>query len=205
MKTTRQNAMDKILSHDILGLMSTLPMEQQEHAVRVGNYVRCIWEELCGKKCSEEAGLAARFHDIGKVYIPRKVLNGKSFQDESAIVIWHTHYAAELLRMENAITYGNMQIIPWVQKLMREMATRHHEYWNGSGYPDGIREKEIPIGARMCAVADTYDILRNGLYGYEALEPEDAVYRLQEKADQRLLDPDIVYVFIEKRLYQDEI
>ena len=94
---------------------------------------------------------AAHLHDIGKVGIPDIILNkpSKLTNEEYAVIKEHTVIGAEILK--------NVSIINHVT----EVARSHHERYDGHGYPDGLKGEEIPIHARIVAVADSYDAMNS--------------------------------------------
>src|SRR4029078_11281721 len=92
---------------------------------------------------------AGKVHDLGKVAIDPAILlkPGKLTEDEWAEMKLHPVYGADVLARFASYRSG----IPLVRN--------HHESWDGSGYPDGLRGTEIPLGARILAAADTFDAL----------------------------------------------
>src|SRR5581483_2790892 len=92
---------------------------------------------------------AARVHDIGKIGIPDDILKkpGKLTSRERAIIESHAARGADLLVRYPDFARG------------KAIVRHHHERWDGKGYPDGIRGLEIPLGARVIAVADSYDAM----------------------------------------------
>jgi putative two-component system response regulator len=133
---------------------------------------------------------AASMHDIGKIAIPDRVLlkRGPLEPDEWELMKSHTIVGAEMLAGSSS---------PVVQ--MGEVIARaHHEKWDGSGYPLGLRGEEIPLVARICAVCDVFDALVSDR-PYKAAWPiEDALDELQRLAG-RHLDPRLVALFVERR------
>src|SRR3954463_4150203 len=133
---------------------------------------------------------AASMHDIGKIAIPDRVLlkRGPLEPDEWELMKSHTIVGAEMLAGSSS---------PVVQ--MGEIIARaHHEKWDGSGYPLGLVEEEIPRVARICAVCDVFDALVSDR-PYQAAWPiEEALSELQRLAG-RHLDPRMVALFVEHR------
>ncbi|WP_448213445.1 response regulator [Colwellia sp. MEBiC06753] len=95
--------------------------------------------------------LAAPLHDIGKVAIPERILNkpGKLNDEEWAIMKTHAEVGSDMLAKSTA----------GIAKLSARLAHYHHENWDGSGYPDGLAGENIPLEARIMAVADVFDAL----------------------------------------------
>ena len=122
------------------------------HILRMSRYAEAI-----AKKMGLDSGFvkallcAASMHDIGKIGIPDKILMkpGKLNTEEWAIMQQHTVIGAKILN-------GSKQDY---MKLAEEIALTHHEKWNGSGYPQGLKGEHIPISGRIVAVADVFDAL----------------------------------------------
>ena len=134
---------------------------------------------------AEEIADASMMHDVGKANIPDAVLKnpGKLSADEWRIMREHTAWGDKLLA-ENADF-----------ELARLVARSHHEHWDGSGYPDGLTELEIPLAARIVAVADVYDALISKRPYKDAWSPEEAVREIQSISGSHL-DPQIVEAFV---------
>src|SRR4051795_100362 len=133
---------------------------------------------------------AASMHDIGKIAIPDRVLlkRGPLDPDEWELMKSHTIVGAEMLAGSSS---------PVVQ--MGEVIARsHHEKWNGTGYPLGLRGDEIPLVARICSVCDVYDALVSDR-PYKAAWPVDQALSELRRLSGRHLDPRLVALFIERR------
>jgi putative two-component system response regulator len=122
------------------------------HILRVSRYAEAV-----ARKMELDGGFvksllyAASMHDIGKIGIPDKILMkpGKLKDKEWEIMQQHTVIGAKIL-------HGSKQDY---MKLAEEIALTHHEKWNGTGYPQGLQGKRIPISGRIVAVADVFDAL----------------------------------------------
>lgn len=114
---------------------------------------------------------AAGLHDIGKVLIPESILKkpGKLTAAEFELVKQHTTLGARLVAEMPA--YQNEALV----KYIIEICLRHHERWNGEGYPDGLRGDECPIAAQVTALADVYDALTTRRSYKEAYSHEKAL------------------------------
>ena len=134
---------------------------------------------------AEEIADASMMHDVGKANIPDAVLKkpGKLSPEEWRIMREHTAWGDKLLA-ENADF-----------ELARLVARSHHEHWDGSGYPDGLGKLEIPLAARIVAVADVYDALISKRPYKEAWSPEEAIREIQSISGTHL-DPQIVDAFV---------
>src|SRR3954470_18281131 len=133
---------------------------------------------------------AASMHDIGKIAIPDRVLlkQGPLGPDEWELMKSHTIVGAEMLAGSSS---------PVVQ--MGEVIARaHHEKWDGTGYPLGVKGDEIPLVARICSVCDVYDALVSDR-PYKAAWPVDQALAELKRLSGRHLDPRLVALFVERR------
>ena len=170
------------------------------HIRRTAKYVEVIARELKKKsvysdiltdRYIEDMITSAPLHDIGKIHIPDAVLNkpGKLDDDEFATMKTHTTAGEELLiRAKSELgesEYLNMAV---------EMAAYHHEKWNGQGYPYGKSGKEIPLCARIMAVADVFDALTSKRC-YKKAMPLEKAYAIIREGSGTHFDPEIVEAF----------
>ena len=156
------------------------------HSYRVAQYAGMIAREL-GWSSKEIRNLknAAYVHDVGRVGIPDSILNkpSKLTEEEYALVKAHTVIGADILKDITVIEHA------------AEVARFHHERYDGKGYPDGLKGEEIPIQARIVAVADRYDAMNTRRIYRSALSQEQI---LEELTDNRgtQFDPVIVDTFV---------
>jgi putative two-component system response regulator len=149
-------------------------------------------ELSAGEEAVQEVTLAALLRDLGKVDVEPEVLSerGPYTDDQKANMRKHVEGSQRL--------FEHIQF-PWkVLPVIRG----HHERYDGKGYPDGLRGREIPIGARIIAVVDAYVAMTSERSHREALEPDAALQRLMHEAG-RQFDPEIVETFqrvLDKRL-----
>jgi putative nucleotidyltransferase with HDIG domain len=141
------------------------------HSRRVTDYVHGILEQL--GKSGPEVDLilwAARVHDIGKVAIPDGILNkpGPLTDEERSIMESHPERGAEFLSKYPQFDRGV------------EIVRHHHERWDGQGYPHRLRETAIPFGARVIAIADSYDAMTSDRPYRRGMSPHKAVTILRE-------------------------
>lgn len=134
----------------------------------------------------------APLHDIGKVAIPDSILlkAGKLTPDEYTLMKRHTFYGAETLSAALAKRPGTRFLA-----MARDIAAHHHEHWNGRGYPDGLKGEDIPLAARIVAVADVYDALSSHRVYKPAMPHSDVRQYLVEQSG-RHFDPHIIQAFL---------
>jgi HD-GYP domain-containing protein (c-di-GMP phosphodiesterase class II) len=99
---------------------------------------------------------SAPLHDIGKIRISDMILNkpGKLTDEEFALMKKHTVYGGDVIEKTRPAS-GDISYLD----VAKDLATYHHEWWNGRGYPEGLKGEEIPLSARIMAVADVFDAL----------------------------------------------
>lgn len=148
-------------------LAETRDNETGNHIRRTQNYVKALAEHLSGQP--EFAGTldeetidllykSAPLHDIGKVGIPDNILlkPGKHTDEEFELMKTHATLGAEaILVAEEVLGDSEMSFLRYA----REIAQTHHEKWDGSGYPNGLKGEAIPLSGRLMAIADVYDAL----------------------------------------------
>jgi HD-GYP domain-containing protein (c-di-GMP phosphodiesterase class II) len=136
----------------------------------------------------------APLHDIGKVGIPDSILLKPGKLDPAEFEIMKTH----AMLGHNAIENAEMRLGKKVEFLAcaKEIALNHHEKWDGSGYPNGLVAKAIPISARLMAVADVYDALTSRRVYKDAM-PHDQAIAIVIKGRGQHFDPDVVDAFVE--------
>jgi len=159
--------------------------ETGEHIQRTGWYSELLaaaagWDAAA----AEQIRLAAPMHDVGKIGIPDAILRkpGKLTPDETAVMRTHTLVGAKMLAGSTSP----------VLRMAEEIALRHHERWDGSGYPDGLAGTEIPEAARIVALVDAYDALSHDrVYRQAFSEAKVAELMLEGRGahfDPRLFD-----------------
>jgi putative two-component system response regulator len=171
------------------------------HLERVRDYCRLIAERLAGD--SPYAGQittdfieciqhAAPLHDIGKVAIPDSILlkPGKLTPEEFEIMKTHTVIGGENMQVVYNRYPGNAFIGMGI-----EIALYHHERWDGRGYPDRLVGRNIPLSARIIALADVYDALRSDRCYRKGFDREKTRTIILEEEDNHF-DPEIVRAFL---------
>jgi HD-GYP domain-containing protein (c-di-GMP phosphodiesterase class II) len=162
------------LVESILALAKTIELKDHttgEHVEHTVHYVTEISRAL--------------LHDLGKIGISEKILNKKAKLDKKEYdeIKKHPQIAADILRPVQFL-HG---LIPFI--------FYHHERWDGKGYPSGIKGDEIPIGARIIAIADVYEALTSNRPYRKAYSREKAIQIIREGSGKQF-DPRIVSVFL---------
>ena len=131
--------------------------------------------------------LGAYFHDLGKLALPDEILRKPTVlhPDEWRVVKTHPQVGLEILKN-----------LPFLPQTALNVVLYHHERWDGSGYPRGLKREEIPLEARIFAVADVYDALLSPRPYKRAWMVEEAKKELGAQAGKGL-DPKLVAVFLD--------
>lgn len=174
------------------------------HIKRTSKYVQLIAEELCDRGYYSDLLTkdyitnlikAAPMHDIGKISVPDAILQkpGKLTDEEFEIMKLHAENGGNIIR-EAFRNLGNEEY----RKIAFEVARYHHEKWNGKGYPDGLKRKDIPLCARIMSVADVFDAISEKRCYREAM-PMDKCFEIIEQGSGQDFDPLIAEIFLEIR------
>jgi hypothetical protein len=176
--------------------------ETGNHIIRTQNYVRLLalrlrnsghYIESLSDQSIELLFKAAPLHDIGKVGIPDRILlkNGRFTDDEWTIMKNHALIGESVLSSANTTHEGGSEVIAKAIKI----AGGHHEKWDGTGYPRGLADEDIPLEARVMSLADMYDALLSERPYKKAWTHEEAVTEIISRRDTQF-DPLIVDAFI---------
>ncbi len=140
--------------------------------------------------------VAAPLHDIGKIHIPDAVLQkpGRLTEEEFAVMKTHAEAGRQLIAYAKTELGGSAYL-----NMAEEMATYHHEWWDGRGYPHGCKGEEIPLCARIMAVADVFDALTSRRCYKDALPLEKAYAIIREESGTHF-DPAVVEAFFSARI-----
>ncbi len=205
---TRQLAQSRL---DILWRLASLAEyrhpETGQHVVRVGYYSRLIAEAMgLDAEFRESLFLAAPLHDIGKIAIPDRILlkRGPLSAAEAAIMRRHCELGERILRGRAPFgpwrcrPPGVAQSVAETNPLLDKAATialAHHERWDGAGYPQGLAGNQIPLEARIVAIADVFDALTSDRPYRAALAGDEALGIIaEEKGGQ--FDPEVHAAFL---------
>jgi putative two-component system response regulator len=184
-------------------LAETRDNETGNHIRRTQHYIRAL-ATACRQRglFAEELDDAtidllyksAALHDIGKVGIPDLILlkPGKLDPDEFAIMKTHTDLGSAALANAERLLGESSSFLTKAQ----EIVLTHHEKWDGTGYPRGLKASEIPLSGRLMAIADVYDALVSKRV-YKGALPHDAAVNIIANERGKHFDPDLVDAFVE--------
>ena len=182
-------------------LVESRDSETGYHIQKTVDYVKVILDGLVKKgyypskltpKYISDVTMSAPLHDIGKISVPDAVLNkpGKLTDEEFEIMKKHTTVGKEIMEKVINAVQGDSYL-----KEARNMAAYHHEWWNGNGYPEGLKGEVIPLSARIMAVADVFDALTSKRVYKDAMPFDKAMDIIKEEAGSHF-DPKCVEVFV---------
>lgn len=177
-------------SNGIISMMmitlSAYSRETVEHSNRMRDMSVNFGRKL-GMAPSELSRLAvaAQLHDVGKIGIPDSILNKKERLED---------HERELIRRHSELGFNIVNAIPFLNEIAIDIL-QHHESWDGTGYPHGIRGEDISLNARIINIIDSYDAMTNERVYGTTKTPEEAIDELR-KSSGRKYDPHLVSEFI---------
>ena len=160
------------------------------HVIRMSHFARVLG--IAAGLTEQEADdllHAAPMHDVGKIGIPDRVLQkpGPLDAEEWKVMQSHVNIGAEIIGEHSSGMLG----------LARNIALTHHEKYDGSGYPNGLKGDRIPLEGRICAIADVFDALTSVRSYKKAWSEEEAIDFLRQQKEKHF-DPVLVDLFIEQ-------
>jgi adenylate cyclase len=176
--------------------------ETGAHILRTKEYIAClgeylyehdIYKSILTKEFRELVYRASPLHDIGKVAIPDNILKKPAKLTTEEFIIMKDHASIGKEIIQNALK-GNEENV--FLKRALNIAYSHHEKWDGSGYPQGLKGIEIPLEARLMALADVYDALISRRVYKESIPFEQSEQIIIEGSGNHF-DPVLVAAFIE--------
>ena len=206
----RNEKMLRIQNNTVIGLANLIESrdgDTGEHVKRTSLYVNMLakaardrgyYRDILTDEYIDLLTKAAPLHDIGKIAISDTILNkpGRLTPQEFDTMKNHARLGGQMVR--EAI--GGIEADDYIQ-IASDVATYHHEKWDGSGYCDGLSGNSIPLCARIMAIADVFDALITKRCYKEAM-PVDEAFDIIDKSAGSHFDPDLARIFLEIR---DEI
>ena len=168
--------------------------DNRPHIERIRRYCYILASGLdIAQRDVEIMSIASQLHDVGKIAIPVELLTRKGdyTRQEWAVMEKHTSEGAQILKGSSSP----------VLQIAETIALSHHERWDGSGYPQGLKGDKIPMSGRICALADVFDALTSNRVYKNAIDDIDAL-SLIRKSSGTLFDPRLIKIFDAK---MDEI
>ncbi|PSL16742.1 metal dependent phosphohydrolase [Marinobacterium halophilum] len=167
--------------------------ETGKHLTRMAQFSRLIAKEVAehyglSDEKIEHIYLFASLHDIGKIGIPDKILlkQGRLDQDERVIMQGHVHKGVQIIqKVLEDYQLGHLNDA----KVMLNIVACHHEFLDGTGYPNGLKADQIPVEARIVTVADIFDALTSNRPYKTPWEVHEAIAELERMAEIGKLDP----------------
>ncbi len=203
------------ITHSFAELVDHKDNETGDHILRMVRYSvvladalrRTPREDYCvDRRLVLDIERYASVHDIGKVGVPDEILKkpGKLTPEEWEVMKRHVNVGADIF---SSIREGLRFFDDDLYRVAEEITRHHHERWDGSGYPDGLKGLEIPVSSRIVAIADVFDALTSRRSYKEPFGFDESVEILKDSAGSHL-DPVLVQVFIDqlekiKSIYDD--
>jgi len=172
------------------------------HSKRVTKLVKYIAEQVCKDEREKKyIEIAALLHDVGKVLLEDTLLD-KSNKGESLSKTDKIKYEQHVILGQSIVRRVK------VEEAIGLMVRHHHENWDGTGYPDKIKQEAIPLGARIIAICDAYDTFINNTLSVKESTSEEVIEFLKKGAgscfDPQILKAFIQYIYTTKTLEQDK-
>lgn len=189
MYRNKLNISKSIRSSIVTSLKASLEektLETNEHADRIQKYAIALGKRISLSDANmDELVLSAMFHDIGKIGVPDSILLKPGALDDDE---WH------VMKKHCEIGFNILNASPNMASVAKYVL-HHHERWDGSGYPAGLKGEEIPLVSRMIAIADAYDVMTTDRVYSRSMTPLEAIEELVRcKGTQ--FDPELIDHFI---------
>ncbi|MBR3019424.1 MAG: HD domain-containing protein [Clostridia bacterium] len=196
----RRNSLQTRVIEALATLIETRDVGTGEHVIRTKKYVGMIARAMQGDEqfkdqlsdsLIEEIESAASLHDVGKIAVSDVILlkPGRLTNEEFEEMKKHSAKGGQIIRN----IFSTIEDDATFLKIAEEIAVSHHEKWNGKGYPNGLSGEEIPLPARIMAVADVYDALVSVRVYKPSMTPEDALDLIESESGTHF-DPKIIRV-----------
>ena len=196
----RRNSLQTRVIESLATLIENRDQDTGDHVVRTKMYVGMIARQM--RKYDRYKGIltdqviaeiesAAPLHDVGKIAVRDMILlkPGKLTAEEFEEMKKHAEKGGQVIRN----IFSNIEDDAAFLRIAEEIAVSHHEKWNGTGYPSGLKGEEIPLPARIMAVADVFDALVSVRVYKPAMTPEAALELIESESGSHF-DPDIIRI-----------
>ena len=191
----------KISIEAIANMVESYDDDTGTHVKRIEQYTELIVDRLedTQKNNGEHRTtipFASILHDIGKLMIPKDILTkpDRLTEEETIIIKTHAKLGGDVLKKANISFKENFDKDSYL-KTASDIAMYHHEKWDGTGYPEGLRGEEIPKSARIVAIADVYDALRSKRVYKHGFTHDKAVEIMMHEREKSF-DPDLIDIFL---------
>lgn len=190
--------------YGMANLIESRDGETGEHVKRTSAYVGMIaraaqkqglYASILTDEYIERLTKVAPLHDVGKIEVPDQILKkpGKLTEEEFEEIKKHATAGGKIIKE----VFENIEDVDYI-KMASDVASYHHEKWNGQGYGKGLKEEEIPLSARIMAIADVFDALISKRRYKEAFSLDKAFAIIDESAGSHF-DPKLAQVFLSIR------
>jgi len=195
-----ESMIDVVQDYDIseiqqlIGSLSFHDFYTYDHSINVSMYCISLYKAVNPKAEREDivmAGLGGLLHDLGKIKIPTTILNnpGKLSDEDFATIKQHPGFGKDLIHESCGDCCPGVDFT-----VISRIVYEHHENYNGTGYPNQLKENQIHLLARITAIADFFDALTTKRSYHEVLSPEDAI-ALMEQSVGKKIDPKLFKIF----------
>lgn len=194
-KMLNQNSSHSAIVASIMATLYAKSQETEEHGQRLGKLCLMLGKQLDLSQAElDDLQLLSKLHDIGKVGIDDHILNkpGKLSQEE-----------LEIMKQHSEIGYRIAMTTPQLRHIA-EHIMYHHERWDGTGYPLGLKGDETPIASRIISIADAFDAMTQDRVYRKALSKEDALKEIEQHAGTQF-DPYIAKLFVRMLREKEDI
>ena len=204
-----EKKVQEMQEHMISGLANLIEnrdFDTGEHVYRTSMYVKrlaeCtrqenIYTDEINDRFITLLGTLAPMHDIGKIVVTDSILRkpGKLTKEEYEEMKKHASLGGRVIKdVLNGVTDEDYL------KFACDIVTYHHEHWDGTGYPNGLKERDIPLSARIMAIADVFDALISERCYKKPIPTDEAIKEIEKEAGTHF-DPELVKVFLK---YKDD-
>jgi HD-GYP domain-containing protein (c-di-GMP phosphodiesterase class II) len=178
----------------LIGSLSFHDFYTYDHSINVSMYCIILYKAVNPKASRDDivmAGLGGLLHDLGKIKIPTEIINnpGNLSDEDFQEIKKHPGFGKDLIHDSCSDCCPGVDF-----SVISRVVYEHHENYNGTGYPNKIKEDEIHLLARITAIADFFDAITTKRSYHDVLSPEDAI-ELMSKSVGKKLDPNLFEIF----------